>query len=131
MIRKPTADPATDLEELKKRHDIIWKNVEYCVKRIDILTVTVCGAGIYTSFELLKFIPVTDVWKFPFAKYASQEIKCAGVFFLFGIVFNFLGQVLSYRANYIALQHTMCEIEVLRNTIENNPRTLKNYIVSL
>lgn len=118
-------DPATDIQELIKRHDIIWKNVEYCVKRIDVLTVTVCGAGIYTSFELLKFIPIADQLKFPFARYASQEIKSTGIFFLIGIVLNFAGQVLSYHANYCALNHTMCEIEVIRKTLQKNPRSLK------
>ena len=65
------------------------------------------------------------MWKFPIAKYASQEIKCVGVFFLIGIVSNFAGQILSYHANYCALNHTLCELEVIRKTIEKNPRSLK------
>lgn len=119
------ADPATEIEELKKRHDLLWKNIEYSVQRMDILTITVCGAGIYTCFELLKFIQVADQWKFPFAKYSCEEIKCAGVFFLFGIILNFVGQVLSYHANYTALNHTLCEIEVVRNTIAKNPHSTR------
>ncbi len=118
-------DSQTDLEDLIKRHDIIWKNVEYCVKRIDVLTVSVCGAGIYTCFELLKFITLADKLKFPYAIYASNEIKFAGIFFLFGIVLNFGGQVLAYHANFTALKHTMCEIEVLRKKIKNTGSSTK------
>lgn len=65
----------------------------YSVQRIDLLLISICGAGIYAALEALKYASekqlTSGIWM----------IKIAGLFFIFGIIVNFISQFTGKKAN--------------------------------
>lgn len=80
-------------DELKERQKIVWQNMFYSIQRIDILIISVSGAGIYLCLEALKFMYQN---KLPI----HWALKWSAGFFVFAIVINFISQYLSYKTNY-------------------------------
>jgi hypothetical protein len=65
----------------------------YAMQRIDLLVISVAGAGIYACWDILKYI---------FEKLPKADItllKFAGFLFLSTIILNFIAQWTSYKAN--------------------------------
>lgn len=88
-------------EELKARSDLAYKNLEYSTHRVDLLIISIGGAGVYVCLETLKSILVGDI-------YVSKDlIKFAGFFFILSIALNFLSQYTGKKANYF--DYLMCK----------------------
>lgn len=82
-------DKETIKSEIKSAGDIAF----YAMQRIDLLIISVSGAGIYGCWEILKFIKTEKI------TVDLTLIKMAGVLFLSTIIINLIGQWTSYKAN--------------------------------
>jgi hypothetical protein len=65
----------------------------YATGRIDLLIVSISGAGIYIGFELIKFIITQDI------DASFGVIKFALASFTLAIVVNFISQFFGYNSN--------------------------------
>lgn len=71
----------------------------YSSARMDLLTVSICGAGLYVCLETLKFLLSAPALTMP-----SWPIKVAGVLFTAAIAINFWSQHTGRRCNRAAAQ---------------------------
>lgn len=91
----------------------------YAVKRIDLLIISICGAGIYIIFESFKAItkkelPADNVW----------ILKAAGIGFLIAIIVNFISQRTGYHANDYREKYTILEIHSIEgNKVDKGTQT--------
>lgn len=91
------------MERIKERKEKAWNSLFYSIQRIDLLIVSFCGGGIYICLETMKFYNENDI---------PQEyiIKFAGIFFLIGMILNFLSQYFGYKSN--EYDYLMCETDL-------------------
>lgn len=94
----------------------------YSIQRIDLLIISLSGAGIYACFELLKYID-TDVvlTKYP---EVGTPFKWAGILFTLAIISNFISQWTSYKGSSISLESTKMEIHAEENNEKPNTKLL-------
>lgn len=85
------------ISELEGYVKVLRSNKEYSNQRLDVLTVTVCGAGIYTSFELMKFIVGSSILKVEQIACLNIHFKITGLLFTIAIIINFLSQWTAYQ----------------------------------
>ena len=94
----------TNSEEGKKQS---WDGMFYSIQRIDLLIISICGAGIYVCLETIKYIAST-----------KTECKClylikfSAFFFLMGIILNLISQQFGYKANQQSYLMYDCEVEI-------------------
>lgn len=81
------------MDRIKERQKLSWQGVFYSIQRIDLLIVSISGAGIYVCLETLKYMHENSI-------YNNALIKISGFFFLVGIAFNFISQVYGRKSNY-------------------------------
>ncbi len=74
------------VEETYKR---TWEDHKTSHQRFDYLIVTVDGAGIYLSLELMKFL-------YENCMQITMTLKLSGIFLAFSIIFNFLSQFCTF-----------------------------------
>lgn len=91
------------MDEIKERQKLSWQGMFYSIQRIDLLIISICGAGIYVCLETIKYL--TDK-----SQDISVLIKITGGFFLFGIIINFLSQLFGHEAN--KQDYLMCQAEI-------------------
>jgi hypothetical protein len=72
-------------ESIKGRQKIVWDSLFYTNQRMDLLIITISGAGIYTCGEVSKYFIEK---KLPI----SNELKIAASLFVFSIIVNFISQ---------------------------------------
>ncbi|GGG15296.1 hypothetical protein GCM10011344_14870 [Dokdonia pacifica] len=93
------------LQEVKKGKELEYRkweshvsrskdNAFYAVKRMDLLIISICGAGIYLIFQTFKEINTTELnpdnlW----------AIKLSGIIFLLAISINFISQLTGKESN--------------------------------
>lgn len=89
--------------EVKDRQKLSWEGMFYSMQRIDLLIVSICGAGIYVCLETIKYL--SD-------KYLciSYFVRISGGLFLLGIIANFLSQIFGRNAN--KEDYLMCKTEI-------------------
>ena len=92
-----------DIEQIKERQKLSWEGMFYSTRRIDLLIISICGAGIYICLETVKYISnkCQDV---------SVLIKISGGFFLFGIMVNFISQLYGQKTN--EQDYLMCQAKI-------------------
>lgn len=78
-----------DLRERKKLSTELWF---YSIQRIDLLIISISGAGIYITLETLKYLVEKNLID-------SLQIKLAGGFFVVAIIVNFISQFTGQKAN--------------------------------
>lgn len=83
----------------------------YAMQRLDLLLISLAGAGIFACWEVYKFyfILLGNT-----AKTSLIPIKTSAVLFLSTIILNFIGQWTSYKANVTresSLEHELSELE--------------------
>ncbi len=84
-------------DDIRQRKQMAFQGWHYAVQRIDILIVSISGAGVYTCLEALKF---------------SQEkqlpnlitLKIAGAIFVMAIIVNLFSQFTGKKANALDMQ---------------------------
>jgi len=81
------------MTDFKERQKIVWQNMFYSIQRIDLLIISISGAGIYLCLETLKFM-------FAQKMEVSISLKVSACFFVAAIAVNFFSQFFSYRSNY-------------------------------
>lgn len=63
------------------------------MQRIDLLIISVSGAGIYSCWDILKFLAEKKLTS------DLTMLRISGFLFLFTIILNFIGQWSSFQAN--------------------------------
>ncbi|MEP0365721.1 MAG: hypothetical protein ABJN36_09565 [Cyclobacteriaceae bacterium] len=85
-----------------ERQKLAHQNMFYSIQRIDLLIISISGAGIYVCFETIKYLSSKnqppELW-----------VKVAGGLFLFGIIVNFISQLTGYETN--KSDYLMCLVE--------------------
>lgn len=80
-----------------------WEGMFYSIQRIDLLIISISGAGIYVCLETLKFLTDSKIE-------VNVIVKISSVFFLLAIIVNFLSQIFGYKAN--ENDYLMCQTEI-------------------
>lgn len=99
-----------DRSKIQERKNMAAQNLFYSVQRIDLLIISVSGAGIYVCLETLKFILENK------EVFEPLNIKVAGGFFLGAIILNFISQLTGKAAN--SLDFLMSEAELEGKDVE-------------
>lgn len=103
-----------------KHKDNATANLKYSISRIDLLIISISGAGIYIIFETLRFINEQS-WKADLTL-----LKVAGCLFAGAILFNFCSQWAGYWTNYYEEQYSELMISDTRNESVNG-KDLEKY----
>lgn len=90
-------------ERILERQKLSYKGIYYNVQRIDLLIISISGAGVFACLQTLKFLFENEI---P----ADPIIKIAGVAFLFAIIVNFISQLLGSKSNYY--DYLMCDSDL-------------------
>lgn len=91
------------MNKFKERRNLSWQGMFYSIQRIDLLIVSICGAGIYVSLETIKYTIEKEMD-------SVLLVKLAGLSFVIGIVINFLSQIFGHKSNFY--DFLMCETEI-------------------
>jgi hypothetical protein len=81
-------------QENRKESFQLWL---YAIQRIDLMIITISGAGIFIIFETLKFAYEKGIPN-------GIILKIAGVLFVFTIIVNFISQITGKKANDFDMQ---------------------------
>lgn len=100
---------------LEKYADSLRANTFYSTQRIDLLIISVSGAGIYASIEFIKYINSIAYLTFPLKSNYIIYFKITGLLFIASIATNFISQLTSYFANNRNLESVKHEIEDARS----------------
>ena len=109
-----------EMERIKEHQKLSWQSMFYSIQRIDLLIISICGAGIYLCIETMKFCYENKIE-------INLLLKGSGVIFLVGIVINFVSQIFSYKTN--EQDYLMCEVilESEDNTSEEEQSQIDKY----
>ncbi len=102
------------VEEAKERSNLAHQNLHYSTQRIDLLVVSICGAGIYVCLETLKFLAEQKM------EVSNWSLKTAGILLILAIICNFISQFTGRKANHYDYLMCLCIIK------ENNKSASKN-----
>ncbi|MDA6072068.1 hypothetical protein NJT12_20795 [Flavobacterium sp. AC] len=91
------------MEKIKERKKQAYDNMFYSTQRIDLLVISLSGAGIYVCLETIKHF----VGK---AQPCGLLIKISGFIFVVAITLNFLSQHFGYKAN--ESDYLMCDADL-------------------
>ncbi|MEQ9377924.1 MAG: hypothetical protein RIG68_22240 [Imperialibacter sp.] len=91
------------MDSLKERKQMSWQGWFYAIQRIDLLIISICGAGIYVILETLKFSKTNPLE-------SLTLIKGAGALFVLSIVVNFISQFTGKSANEMDMK--MCQAKL-------------------
>jgi len=106
----------TNSQEGKKQS---WDGMFYSIQRIDLLIISICGAGVYVCLETIKYLAST-----------KTECKClylikfSALFFLIGIILNLISQQFGYKANQHSYLMYDCEVEIDEIKAKNDQQEL-------
>jgi hypothetical protein len=102
-------------ELLSERRKEMFQIMGYSYQRIDLLVVSLSGAGIYLCFETLKYLRAEKICN-------NTLIKVAGIFFLVSIITNFISQILGRISSEAAYESVYNE---LKGAEESDPEIQK------
>ena len=82
-----------DKDHYKARKQVCQSNLMYSIQRMDLLIISISGAGVYVILEVLKF---------GYEKHLENPavLKVAGVLFIISIILNLSSQLTGRRANH-------------------------------
>ncbi|MBL7932105.1 MAG: hypothetical protein JNL60_09385 [Bacteroidia bacterium] len=104
------------LKKLEKHAEHLRLVRYYSIQRIDLLIISLSGVGIYTCFEILKYIDSHEIFK----KYPEVDdpFNFCGILFTVAIISNFLSQWTAYKGSGHALESTKTDIYTTENENE-------------
>lgn len=105
-----------DMDRIKERQKLSWQGVFYGVQRIDLLIISISGAGIYVCLETLKYARDNSLDH-------SMLIKISGFILLLSIGFNFVSQIYGKKSNYY--DYLWCEEKLNTNGSPTDAQKLK------
>ena len=79
-------------EDLFERKKMCHSGWFYAIQRIDLLIITISGAGVYVILEMLKFSRENPLPHL-------LALKVSGCFFIAAIIINFYSQITGMNAN--------------------------------
>jgi len=91
------------MERIKDRQSRSWEGVFYATRRMDLLVVSISGAGIYVCLETIKYLKDNQLE-------SASLVKLSGVILLIAIVVNFASQILGRKSNYH--DYLMCDYQL-------------------
>lgn len=95
------------VSELESYIKILRANKDYSMQRFDVLIISISGAGVYTSFEFMKFISTSTYFQMsPDIQNLNIYYKITGVVFTLSIIANFFSQWTSYRSTSMGIEAT-------------------------
>jgi hypothetical protein len=92
MFQSDKQRTAVYREQLQRHSDGTEKLLSYSIQRIDLLVISVSGAGIFACLEIMKYIRHEALER------GMVLFKITGVLFVLAIVFNFLGKWAAYQS---------------------------------
>ena len=108
------------MEDIKERKNLAWQGLFYSIQRIDLLIISISGAGIYLTLEMMKYLTGKHIE-------ISLFIKFAGVFFVFAIILNFVSQIFGKKSNEFDYLMCLAKIEIEENLDDANKSDIKKY----
>ncbi len=90
------------LENTKER-------TNYSIRRMDLLTISITGAGIYIIFETLKFLKEENI-----IVYNSWLLVASGICFLLSVCTNFSSQITGFYANHFEEKYILLVLEQIK-----------------
>jgi hypothetical protein len=118
------------ISALEKYADSLRANTFYSTQRIDLLIISVSGAGIYASIEFIKYINSITYLTFPLKSHYIMYFKITGLLFIASIATNFVSQLTSYFANNKNLESVIHEIQDSRSKSEDSKDLIKKRRIS-
>ena len=91
------------LDEIKEKQKLSWEGMFYSIQRLDLLIISICGAGIYICLETIKYLSEKEL-SIPY------YLKFSGVFFTISIIINIASQWCGFKAN--EQDFLMYEVEI-------------------
>jgi len=101
------------IQDLEKYADHLRKAKEYSIQRIDLLIISISGAGVYTCTEILKYIDGNKVLSM-YEGIISNPFKVTGALFILTIILNFISQWSAYTGSNLILNATKKDIHDLK-----------------
>lgn len=108
------------IKQLESYVEITRKSKDYSIQRFDILAITISGAGIYTSFELMKFITESKLLCHEQISFFNHPFKIAALSFTLSIISNFISQWTAYRCLYWTIEYTKLTVLILRELVSED-----------
>lgn len=81
-----------DKDRIKEYYKLAWHGWFYSMQRTDLLIVSISGAGIYLTLELLKYSQIQKLENLCI-------VKSCGAMFVAAIILNFISQSYNRKAN--------------------------------
>ena len=108
------------MSEIKDRQKLSWEGMFYSIQRIDLLIVSISGAGIYVCLESIKYFSdkCQDI---------NLLIRISGGLFLFAIITNFLSQIFGYITNKQDFLMCQTEIDAGKNISKSEQSQIDKY----
>ena len=107
------------MDRIKDTQKRSWEGLLYSAQRLDLLTVSISGAGIYVCLETIKYL-----------RDSKLEIDCliklSSGLFLLAILANFISQIA--RNNSYSYEYRMCDKKLnneVKFTEENKSKIIK------
>lgn len=107
-----------NIDDLKERQKMTMAHMDYSLKRIDLLVISISGASIYVCLEALKFLREQDI---PI----TSHIHISGGLFLLAILINFISQFLGFKANKLDYEWSCMKVHYKSKSKENRKKTEK------
>lgn len=108
------------IKQLESYVEITRKSKDYSIQRFDILAITICGAGIYTDFELMKFIASSTILNREQISSFNLPFKVSALFFTLSIISNFISQWTAYRCLYWTIEYTKLTVLIMRGLVSES-----------
>lgn len=113
------------VEALQKSRDKDFQSLFYSIQRLDILIISISGAGVYVVLETLKY-------RFEhFLFTGSYILKFSGALFVLAALINCFGQYTSYKAHQYSMRYYDICIETWKNEREKDENFIPNINNSL
>ncbi|MES2593679.1 MAG: hypothetical protein V4608_17480 [Bacteroidota bacterium] len=108
------------VEALQKSRDKDFQSLFYSIQRLDILTISISGAGVYVVLETLKY-------RFEHLLFTGSYIlKFSGALFVLAALINCLSQYTSYKAHQYSMMYYDICIEAWKNEREKDESFIPN-----
>lgn len=106
------------IKSLEKHADNLRANKFYSMQRIDLLIISVSGAGIYGSMEIMKYVAGSKYLSCIQIQHFNNYFKIPGVLFILAIIINFISQWLAYYESAHGLQSTLDDIYAREHNVD-------------
>jgi hypothetical protein len=106
------------IQKLEKHADGLRANKFYSMQRIDLLIISVSGAGIYVSLEIMKYIAASKILTLHQVSHLNNYFKMTGLLFTLSIIINFISQWSAYYESAHALKSTTDDIYAREHQVD-------------